>query len=197
MHLFSVITAMTLTSRVITINNILNSEIHFTGGLIIIPVVFFIQDIVTESYGHIYSQKMLKVSLILYVLYVILNMALSNILYGESDEYLIMVNTLPRHTLSFIISLYISGTINNYILYKLKLFFNSRFLSIRFIVATIIGEFIFQIIAILISWYGIYNTSGLVKLSLIAYSYKILFEIVVTPINIVVCKYLKSLYTTN
>ena len=89
-HLFSVITAMTLTSRIITLNNFLNSQIYFTGGLIVIPVVFFIQDIVTESYGYIYSQNMLKTSLILFILYVIFNLLISCFIGDVNNEYFVI-----------------------------------------------------------------------------------------------------------
>jgi uncharacterized PurR-regulated membrane protein YhhQ (DUF165 family) len=92
-----------------------------------------------------------------------------------------------------VISLAIGGTINNYVLDSLKLVFDSKFLAFRFVSATAIGEAFFQFIAVIISWYGIYSFSEILPLALSSYIYKIVFEIVVTPINLYVCYYLKGL----
>ena len=183
---------MTFTARIISFNlQVFGFAFHFTDGALLIPVVFFIQNIVTESYGYINSQKMLRTSLIIFLIFVLINMFISYIL--TQNAYTTVINTLPRHTISFIIALYIGGTINNLILYKLKRFFNQNFLAMRFIASTIVGEFIFQTIAITLSWYGVYNFHNLIPLFIIPYTYKILFEILMTPFNILICRNVKKL----
>ena len=203
LHLCFVITAMMLTSKILIFNlsffNI-TLPLKITGGLFIIPIAFFIQDIITEVYGYILCQKLLQFTIILYILYVlsiyifvtkIFSCTINNL--DLCNFIMFLLTLLPRHTMSFVFSLFIAGTINNFILGKLKAFFNGKYLATRFIVSTAIGEFIFQSIAIFISWYTILGYSDIILLGLFAYSYKLLFEILATPFNIMLCKYLKNL----
>jgi uncharacterized PurR-regulated membrane protein YhhQ (DUF165 family) len=57
-HVASMLTAMTMTSRIISLNSIgYMMDLKITGGVFLIPVVFFIQDIVTEVYGYSNAKK--------------------------------------------------------------------------------------------------------------------------------------------
>ncbi len=196
LHVGFVIIAMTLTSRMIEINTSLSGyKFNITGGIFLIPIIFFIQDIVTEIYGYYNATKMLYCSLSIFAMFVITWYVISFIPCSNKSEgcayFSQIAKTLPRHMISFIFSLAIGGTVNNYVLNKLKLIFNEKFLSLRFISATAIGEMIFQIIAVSISWFGIYSIFDILPLAIISYVYKILFEVVFTPANIYICRYLK------
>ncbi|WP_131783624.1 VUT family protein [Legionella gresilensis] len=145
-HIGSILIGMILTSRIININ-LDNYSYHFqiTGGLFFIPVVFFIQDISTEIYGYVNTRKMLNVSLFVFLLFVFQLWILSKFINSDAT-FRVVASTLPRHAFSFIISLLIGGTINNYILDKLKLAFDRKFLAIRFISSTAIGEDFFKLL---------------------------------------------------
>lgn len=195
-HLGTIITGMTFTSRMI---HVLYSEhtIIITGGVFFIPIVFFIQDIVTEIYGYDNARKMLNLNLILFVMYTMLFWLFSIIpshhQSASFQNFQQIAITLPRHACSFVISLAIGGKINNYILWKLKLISNQRFLALRFISSTAIGEAFFQLVAIFISWYGVFPSKEIWFIALAAYIYKVFFEVLITPVNIFICRYLKSL----
>lgn len=195
-HLCSVLTAMTLTSRMIEVNiDFIGYRFNTTGGVFLIPLAFFIQDIITEIYGFNNAKKVLIASLTIFILYVLSLYVLTLIPCNSTNKSCSMLSTiastLPRHALSFVISLGIGGTLNNYILSKLKLTFNGRFLAMRFISSTAIGELCFQLIAVAISWAGIYSVWEIIPLAVISYMYKLVFEIISTPINIYACRYLK------
>ena len=195
-HVGSVLIGMTVTSRIILVSETsLNPSFHITGGIFFIPIVFFIQDIVTETYGYHNAKKMLHTTLVVFALYVLglYVLALLPCKYNDQacENFSIVAKTLPRHTISFLLALAAGGTANNYILTKLKLVFNSKFLAFRFISSTAIGEAIFQLIAVLISWYGKYPIIDILPLAIASYVYKILFETLATPINLYVCHHLK------
>lgn len=197
-HLCSVIVGMTLTSRMVEIDlSLFNYKLNTTGGVFLIPAAFLIQDIITEIYGYSNAKKVLISSLFIFTLYIFSWYVMTWIPCEREDKYCAMLNiiglSLPRHAFSFVVSLAVGGTLNNYILNKLKLMFNGRFLAIRFISATAIGELIFQLIAVAISWAGMYSIWEIMPLAIISYLYKILFEILSTPLNVLICKYLKSL----
>ncbi|WP_131783620.1 VUT family protein [Legionella gresilensis] len=106
---------------------------------------FFIQDISTEIYGYVNTRRMLNVSLFIFLLFVFQLWVLSKFISSDAT-FQVVASTLPRHAFSFVISLIIGGTINNYILDKLKLAFDRKFLAIRFISSTAIGEDFFKLL---------------------------------------------------
>ena len=197
-HMGSILIGMTLTSRIVSVTLLnVTPTLYMTGGVFFIPIAFFLQDIVTEIYGYDNARMMLNLNILVFVIYVlILKIILvlpidnTNISY---ESFFLVINTLPRHALSFVLSLYVGGRINNYVLSKMKLYFNQRFLAFRFISSTAIGEAFFQFIAVLISWYGSFNTQDILFIVFFSYTYKIIFEILATPFNIWICNYLKSL----
>lgn len=197
LHICAVISAMTLTSRIIEVNiTYADYKFNTTGGVFLIPFVFFIQDIVTEVYGYYNAKKILITTIIVFLIYVAMWYLVSRLpcisQNSACEKFSIIANTFPRHSLSFILSIAIGGTINNIVLSKLKLFFNGKFLAIRFVSATAIGELVFQFIAVSVSWFGTYSFSEIFPLALISYLYKLFFEIVSTPVNIYICRYLKN-----
>ncbi|WP_199502073.1 hypothetical protein, partial [Francisella sp. TX07-6608] len=50
-----------------------------------------------------------------------------------------------------------------------------------------IGEAFFQTITVLISWYGTFHIYEVIPIAILAYIYKVLFEIAMTPISVAVC----------
>lgn len=196
LHICFVITPMIMTSRMIEINSLIHGyKFNITGGMFLIPISFFIQDIITEIYGYYNARKLLYSTLLVYVFFIIILCLFFFLFPCESKEKICndlysIIKTLPRHAASFIFSLAMGGMANIYILNKSKLLFNGNFLALRFISSTAIGELIFQIIAVSISWLGNYAIIDILPLALISYAYKILFEIISMPINIYICRYL-------
>ncbi|HHF7375593.1 queuosine precursor transporter [Legionella bozemanae] len=196
-HMGSILIGMALTSRIVslTLPNI-SHTLYITGGIFFIPIVFFIQDIVTEIFGYDNARVMLNTNILVFIIYVLILVVLLvsiNNINNSYENFYSVVNTLPRHALSFVLSLYVGGRINNYVLSKMKLHFNQKFLAFRFISSTAIGEAFFQFIAVFISWYGSFTSQDMFLIAFISYTYKILFEILATPFNIWICNYLKSL----
>lgn len=196
-HMASIITCITVTNRMILVELSKTHSFYITGGAFFIPIVFFIQDIATEIYGYYNARKMLFSSIFVFLLYglILYLFSLAPCKYNTShcQNFTSAISTVPRQVISFVISLAIGGTVNNYVLSKLKLTLNNKFLALRFISSTAIGEAIFQAIAACIAWYGTYHITDIIPLALAAYFYKVIFEIVATPFNIKICSYLKSI----
>lgn len=191
-----VLIAMMLTSRMIEVTiPFLDYHLNTTGGMLLIPVAFIIQDIITEIYGYTLARNALMTTLIIYVSFVFLMylIALIPCEIGDSacNATQKITESMPRHAMSFVFSLFVGATANNLILSKMKLFFNGRFLAFRFISATAIGELCFQIIAVAISWSGTYSVRDMLPMAFISYGYKIILGIFATPMNVYVCRYLK------
>lgn len=196
MHITSIITGMVCTERLIYLNIYVFTDLHvyLTGGILFIPVIFFIQDIVTEIYGYEKAKNMIFINIIIFIMFAIF-MKISSIIdihFSQNvPDFSIVSNSLPRQTIAFTISFLIGSLLNNYILSNLKRLLSGRFMALRFITSTAIGDLFFQIIAVSIAWYGVVHDFNIIQIAILSYFYKVIFEILVTPANIYICNKLR------
>ncbi len=189
---------MTVSARVLGFSIPLTKYSFFlTGGTFIVPIAFFSQDIITEVFGYHKAKQtlyltMLIVSCFVGYIYVltILPCPIGNI---TCDAYNIIGTSLPRHLLAFLTSFFIGSMSNNIVLIKLKKALKGRHLAFRFILSTAIGELILQFVGTTIAWFGnMHFKHEILPFIIISLSYKILFEILMTPLNILICNKLKQ-----
>ena len=197
-YIASILTSLTVSARLIPIHlPFSNFEILLTGGTWTIPLTFFIQDITTEVYGYAKSKQMVFLAIpiiILYICYLKLTTyfpipSTTNI----NNSYNEVFNALPRHLIALLAAITIGNIVNNYLLFKSKKYFNGKYLPMRFIGATAIGEAALQIIGTSVAWFGtLHFTTEILPFVIFSYFYKIGFEIIATPLNIIICKRLKN-----
>lgn len=198
LYILGIITSLTVSARLYPFYiPFTNFEILITGGTWTIPFTFFIQDIATEVYGYSKSKQILLISIpiiIIYISYLKLTTffpvpEIPNV--GQS--YNEVFNSLPRHLLALLAAIIIGNLVNNLVLSKLKSLFKGKYLPIRFIGSTAIGEAALQTIGTTIAWIGsLHFTSEILPFIIFSYLYKIIFETAMTPINIIICKWLKT-----
>lgn len=119
MHITSIITGMVCTERLIylNINLVTDFHIYLTGGILFIPAIFFIQDIVTEIYGYEQAKLMIFINISIFIIFTIImgiyGMLDLNFNHNIHDFYIVS-NSLPRQTLAFTVSFLIGSLLNNY-----------------------------------------------------------------------------------
>lgn len=198
LYLFGIMTSLTVSARLLTIHiPIINSNILLTAGTWTIPFTFFIQDITTEVYGYAKSKQLILIALPVIILY-ISYLKLTTFfpipeVHNISQSYNDVCNALPRHLLAFVIAITIGNLVNNLLLHKLKHYFKGRYLPIRFISSTAVGEAVLQLIGTTVAWFENLNFSNeILPFILFSYAYKITFEAFMTPFNIYICGWLKT-----
>ena len=107
-------------------------------------------------------------------------------------SYNIVFNAFPQHLLALLLAIFIGNLVDNYIISKLKNKLNGKYLSFCFIVATIIGEFALQVVGTSVAWMGhLTFQTEIFPFIVCSYLYKIIFEVIMTLVNIFVCTKLK------
>jgi len=113
--------------------------------------------------------------------------------YNVSRVYNDVLNAIPRHLLAFLAAFSVGTLVNNYLLSKLKTHFRGKHLPLCFISSTAVGEAALQITGTTIAWAGsLQFTTEILPFMLFSYLYKIGFEIIMTPVNVVICNWLKQ-----
>lgn len=198
LYIFGILTSITVSARLFSFHIPLTDiSILLTGGTWTVPFTFFIQDIATEVYGYSKSKQIILLSIPIVILYIgylkITTFFSIPTTPNVSSSYNEIFNSLPQHLLALLAAIITGNFINNYVLKKLKIIFKGRFLAMRFIGSTAIGEAAAQLIGTTIAWIGnLHFKSEIIPFILFSYFYKISFESILTPLNITICKWLKS-----
>jgi uncharacterized integral membrane protein (TIGR00697 family) len=190
--------SLTVSARLIPFNlPYSHIQLILTAGTWTIPLTFLVQDITTEVYGYVRSRRLIQICVLLLLFYIGYTKlttympipGISNI----DQSYNEIFTSLPRHLLALIVALYLSNISNDYILSKLKIYFKGKYLSFRFIASTSIGEIVLQVVGTSIAWLGHLSFSTvIIPFVLFSYFYKIIFQILLTPLSKYICNKLKS-----
>lgn len=207
-YIASIMTSLTMSARLFPFHIPLTSfSILLTGGTWTIPLSFFIQDIATEVYGYSKSRQIVQVSVVVLILYIAYTKLITYFPIPETANidisYNIVFSALPRHLFALLAAICIGNLVNNYIISRLKNKFRGKYLPLRFITATAVGEAVLQLVGTSIAWLGnLHFTTDILPFVIFSYIYKVIFEALMTPVNVYVCKKLKTaegidIYDTN
>lgn len=192
---------MALFVAVLLISNIASTKIltlwkfTFDGGTILFPLSYIFGDILTEVYGYRNSRKViwtgffcaLLMSLVLWIV---------QILPPASDwmnqaAFESLLGFIPRIVVASLLA-YIAGEFSNsIILSKLKIRTKGKYLWLRTISSTLIGEGIDTAIFCFVAFYGVLPTELLISVILSNYIFKCGIEILFTPVTYKVVGFLK------
>jgi queuosine precursor transporter len=197
---FSVI--MALFVAVLLISNIASTKIllfwkfTFDGGTILFPLSYIFGDILTEVYGYQRTRKViwtgflaaLLMSLVLWVVQV-LPPAPD---WPNQQAYETLIGFVPRIVLASLTAYFAGEFINSFILSRLKVRMKGKYLWIRTIGSTLVGEGIDTTIFCMIAFYGVLPGPLLVTVILSNYIFKCLIEILFTPVTYGIVRFLKK-----
>lgn len=196
------ITALFVT--VLLISNVASTKIvafgplTFDGGTILFPLSYIFGDILTEVYGYRRSRKVIWLGFI-----AALMMSLTFMIVGalppaadwtNQDAYDKILGLTPRIVLASLIAYFAGEFSNSFTLAKLKVQTNGRWLWLRTISSTLIGQVIDTTLFILIAFAGVAGFSSSLLWTLIVsnYLFKCGVEILFTPITYWITGWLKQ-----
>lgn len=198
LYVVSILISLTVSARLFPFHvPLTNFDILLTGGTWTIPFTFFIQDITTEVYGYVKSKQLVFLSIpiiIFYIAYLKFTTYLPiPTVPNVGNSYNDVFNALPRHLFAFLAAVAIGNLVNSFLLSKLKYWFKGKYLPLRFIGSTAVGEATLQIIGTTVAWFGTLGfTTEILPFVLFSYCYKVAFEAIITPVNIYASKWLKN-----
>jgi uncharacterized integral membrane protein (TIGR00697 family) len=175
------------------------SVLVFGAGNVFFPISYIFGDILTEVYGYARARKviwagfaaMLFATLMAYVVVKLpVNKAESwNDAYVPAIK-LVFGNTW-RIVVASIAAFWVGDFVNSYVLAKMKLLTRGRYLWTRTIGSTICGQGIDSLIFYPIAFYGMWQTDTLVKAVVFNWVFKVLIEVLLTPLTYLVVNALK------
>ncbi len=194
--LLGIFVAILLISNVASTKILTLWKFTFDGGTILFPLSYIFGDVLTEVYGYQRSRRVIwtgffgaaLMSLVLYVVQILPAAAD----WPNQEAYEALIGFVPRIVLGSLVAYFAGEFSNSYILSRLKIKTKGKFLWMRTIGSTLVGEGIDTLIFCLIAFYGLVPNSLLVAIIISNYIFKCGVEILFTPITYVFVGFLKK-----
>ncbi|MBR6961115.1 MAG: queuosine precursor transporter [Clostridiales bacterium] len=172
-------------------------DITLPGAVILFPVTYILGDVITEVYGFSKARRIIwmgfGMSFFAVLLYLII-IALPHPGYWENQSaYEIVLGTTPRVAIASFAGYLFGEFSNSIILSKLKVTTKGKYLWIRTILSTVIGEGFDSVIFITISFWGTMENSVILKMILFQYLFKVGYEVLFTPFTYFVISKVKKI----
>ncbi len=192
---------MALFVAVLLISNVASSKIlrlgpfTFDGGTILFPVSYIFGDILTEVYGYVGSRKVIWTGFfctgLMALVFAIVGALPAAPGWDAQEAYMAILGITPRIVLASLIAYFSGEFSNSYILAKMKIWTQGRWLWARTIGSTIVGEGVDSLLFVLIAFYGALPAPLLGSVILSNYVFKVGFEALATPLTYATTNFLK------
>ena len=103
--------------------------------------------------------------------------------YENQSAFEAVLGFVPRIVLASICGYLVGQLLNAYVLVRIKAITNERFLWVRLIGSTIVGELADTLVFCTIAFYGVITGAEFVNYVIVGYLYKTLLEVVLLPIT--------------
>lgn len=168
----------------------------FDGGTLLFPLSYIFGDILTEVYGYKASRKVIWLGFFCATLmagiFYIVGALPPDTNWPNQESYMLILGQTPRIVLGSLVAFFCGGFSNSFILAKMKILTKGKWLWMRTIGSTLVGEGIDTLLFVFIAFYGIFPMDFLWTVILSNYIFKTGVEILFTPITYLCAKRLKK-----
>ncbi len=185
-----------LISNIITIKTINILGLIFTAGDILFPITYILNDVFTEVYGFNKSKLIIWLSffcnLLMVIIFRITILLPVNEAFDMQNELVNILGSTPRILIASFIAFLVGNFANSILMSKIKVKTKGKYLALRTIVSTLIGEGLDTIIFIPIVFIGSLDIRTLSLLIIDTYVLKVLLEVFLTPITYKIVGFIKK-----
>ena len=186
-----------ITANVLETKQISLGVFNITGGLIVFPVSYIINDCVCEVWGYRKARLLIWLGFamnFLFVLFGAIADAIPGAPYWHNDEgFHAVFGLAPRIAAASFVAFLVGSFVNAYVMSRMKINSDGRNFSLRAILSTIFGEGADSLIFFPLALYGVVPTAELPIFIVTQVVLKTLYEVAVLPFTIYVVKKTKQI----
>ena len=198
-RLFIILCSLNITflliSNIVTVKTINIFGLIFTAGDLLFPFTYILNDIFTEVYGFNKAKFVIWISffcnLIMVIIFGIVIWFPEDKSFTMQREFQNILGNTPRILLASFISYLLGNFTNSIILSKIKVKTKGKYLGLRTVTSTLVGEGLDTLLFIPIAFLGKLDLSKMLNLMLNVYILKVTLEIILTPITYLVIGFIK------
>lgn len=185
-----------ITSNIIAVKVIDVFGIVLPAAIIVFPVSYIFGDILTEVYGYSAARKVIWLGFLCNFLFVLCALVAKILppasFWPHQEAYEKILGYTPRLLFASFVAYLFGEFSNSFVLAKLKIKTRGRFLWVRTIGSTIVGEGIDSALFITLAFYGTIPSRALIFAILYQWLAKTLYEALFTPLTYAITNFLKK-----
>ena len=194
---FSVLFCVCLiTANVLETKQIQIGCLSLTGGLIVFPVSYIINDCVCEVYGYARARLLIWLGFAMNFIFVVFGAladAIPGAPYWNNDEgFHAVFGLAPRIAAASFVAFVVGSFINAYVMSRMKIASRGKHFSLRAVVSTVLGEGADSLVFFPLALWGVVPNAALLILIITQIVLKTLYEVMVLPLTIWVVKKAKK-----
>jgi queuosine precursor transporter len=184
-----------LTANITAVKLVDLSGFILPAAIIIFPISYIIGDVLTEVYGYRQARRVIWLGFFCNLI-TVATIWIGQVLppasfWGDQNAYQRILGYAPRLLLASFLAYLVGEFTNSYILAKMKIVTKGRFLWLRTIGSTLVGQGLDSMIFITLAFVGTLPLSALMITAATQWLVKSLYEAAVTPLTYIVVNYLK------
>lgn len=195
--LFSILFCVCLiTANVLETKQISFGFVNITGGLLVFPVSYIINDCVCEVWGYRKTRLLIWTGFamnFIFVMFGALADAIPGAPYWHNDEgFHAVFGLAPRIAAASFVAFLVGSFVNAYVMSRMKLSSQGRHFSLRAVVSTVLGETADSLIFFPLALLGVIPLEEMPSLVVSQVVLKTLYEVAVLPVTIRVVRKTKQ-----
>ncbi|MBC7387339.1 MAG: queuosine precursor transporter [Cryobacterium sp.] len=168
----------------------------FGAGIFFFPLSYVFGDVMTEVYGYARARKIVWAGFGAMIYAIIMAEIIIRMPPSPGWPNQIALETIFgsawRIVIASLTAYFFGEFVNSYVMAKMKLMTDGKYLWTRTIGSTIAGEFVDSLIFYPVAFLGVWETSLVLKVMIGNYCLKVLWEILVTPFTYRLVRFLKA-----
>jgi uncharacterized integral membrane protein (TIGR00697 family) len=166
------------------------------AAVIIFPISYIFGDVLTEVYGYQTSRKIIWLGFFCN-LFAVIAMWVGQVLpsagfWDGQISYERILGFAPRLLWASFAAYLVGEFANSFVLAKLKIATQGRWLWLRTISSTLVGEGLDSLVFMSLAFMGTIPLEGLVNAILTQWVFKVGYEVLITPLTYVIINFLKK-----
>ena len=200
--LFSILFCVCLiTANVLETKQMTLGPLNITGGLLVFPVSYIINDCVCEVWGYAKARLLIWMGFVMnfiFVMFGALADAIPGAPYWDNEAgFHAVFGLAPRIAFASFVAFIVGSFINAYVMSRMKIASGGRNFSARAVASTIFGETADSLIFFPLALSGVVPLGEMPSLIISQVILKTLYEIIVLPLTIKVVSKTKSFEQTD
>ncbi len=167
-----------------------------TGGLIVFPMSYIINDCIVEVYGFRYARFVIWLGFFMNLLAVIIiHLAIylpPDASWSGQAAFATTFGSSARILMASFLAMICGSMVNAYVMSKMKLGHAGRYFSLRAVASTLFGESVDSVVFSPVAFFGVLPNEVILSLIVAQAGLKTLYEILVLPVTVRLVKFLKQ-----
>jgi len=183
------------------ISQVSSAKLFVVGGLqlpgaaVVFPLSYIFGDILTEVYGYARTRRVIWAGfgaaiVLALVLWIVQELPPAP---GWPDQaaYESILGVVPRMVLGSIVAYWAGEFANSYVMAKMKLLTEGRYLWMRTVGSTVVGQAVDSAVFISVAFAGRLPWGALLQIAATLYLFKVAYEVAATPLTYTIVRWLK------